>query len=146
MIFKKRQTIETAEAGLKETELEEALKNFRLSVHAWSDAEFARPRMVALRHRHWNWRLATGWALGCVLAMGSISAGIFVHHRQQIREQLAHLAALRQEQQRQLAAQQAAAARDDDARLMAAVDKDVSQDVPTAMEPLAQLMNENANQ
>jgi hypothetical protein len=146
-----RQTFETA--GLQNSELDEVLKNFRLSVHAWSDAEFARRRTVSRPVHHWSWRLAAGWALGCVLTVASLSTGLFVHHRQEIREQMARLAAARQAQQRQLAVQQAAAqaqpvatAPDDDARLMAAVDKDVSREVPRAMEPLAQLMDEGANQ
>lgn len=134
--------IEAAEA-----ELEFALKNFRQSVHAWSDAEFARSRSVAFSAHRLSWRRASAWALGCVLAAGSLSAGFFVHHRQQVREQLAYLAAQRRAEQRQLAAQQAAAAqRDEDAKLMAAVDKDVAQEVPSAMEPLAQLMDESSSQ
>jgi hypothetical protein len=145
-----RQSIEAAEAGMADV-----LKSFRQSVHAWSDAAFARPRTVSIAVHHWSWRRATGWALGCVLAVGSLSAGIFVHHRQQIRgqeirEQAERLAAA---QQRQLAAgkpavqaQPAATTPDDDAKLMAAVDKDVSQEVPSAMEPLARLMDEGANQ
>lgn len=136
-----RQNIETAEAGL-----EEVLKNFRQSVYAWSNAELARPRTVSLSAHQWSWRRASAWALGCVLAAGSLSAGMFAHYRQEIREQLA-----RQAQQRQLAAEQAAAqarmeaAARDDASLMAAVDKDVSQEVPSAMEPLAQMMDDSSN-
>lgn len=139
MIFKKRIAGEQLEAGV-----EEALRNFRSSVHAWSEAEFVRPRTVAVpAHRH-AWRRAAVWALGCVLAAGSVSAGFYQHRHQ---EHLALLAAERAAQQRQMAAEQAAAlARQEDEKLMAAVDKDVSQQVPSAMEPLAQLMEESGNQ
>ena len=36
-----------AAGGLMDQELSEALVNFRLSVHAWSDAELTRPRTIA---------------------------------------------------------------------------------------------------
>lgn len=136
------------QAETAETELAEVLKDFRASVHAWSEAEFARPRAVSLAaHRH-TWRRALAWALGCVLAAGSLSAGVEEYHH---RERLALLAAQRRAEQRQMAAQQRAAeaaaqGRMSDEKLMAAVDKDVSQEVPSAMEPLAQLMEEGPNQ
>lgn len=142
-MFDKQESVEIAEAGL-----EDALKNFRSSVHAWSETEFTRPRIVLLaEHRH-TWRRASAWALGCVLAAGTLSAGIYEHHHH---DQLARMAAQRVAaeralQQRQSAAAQASANSAQDEKLMAAVDQDVSQDVPSAMEPLAQLMNEGASQ
>lgn len=147
-MFNKRESVEIAEAGL-----EDALKNFRSSVHAWSETEFTRPRAVLLAEhrqaRHMTWRTATAWALGCALAAGSLSAGIYEHHHH---DQLARMAAQRAAaesalQQRQPAAAQAPADTPaQDEKLMAAVDQDVSQEVPSAMEPLAQLMNEGAYQ
>ena len=160
-MFNKRKSIEVAEA-----ELEETLRNFRSSVHAWGEAEFVRPRTVLHAEHHRAWRSAVAWALGCALAAGTLSAGIYEHHSH---DQLARLAqrvaaqriAARQAEQKQWAARQDASQNQDtaevatqaptkaagaDEKLMAAVDQDVSQQVPSAMEPLAQLMDEGANQ
>jgi hypothetical protein len=159
MMFNQRESIEVAEA-----ELEQTLRNFRSSVHAWSEAEFVRPRTVfAAEHRR-TWRSAAAWALGCALAAGTLSAGIYEHHSHHQLARLAHQvaaqrAAAQQTEQKQLAAKQDASQNQDtaegatqaptqgaDEKLMAAVDQDVSQQVPSAMEPLAQLMDEGANQ
>jgi hypothetical protein len=118
--------------------LESALKDFRDSIHAWSDSAMGRPRTVKTEIRRRSWRLAAGWALGCVLVAGGLSGGLFEQHH-------------RQELQRIVAAQKAAAdqkeldeqrerAKVSDEVLLAGVDSDVSRDVPSAMEPLAQLM------
>ncbi|MFP5206639.1 MAG: hypothetical protein ACLGP3_10395 [Acidobacteriota bacterium] len=124
----------------QESELEQALGLFRQSVHAWSAAELSRPRTVALAAAHRTWRTAAAWALGCVLAAGSLGGGLYDRH---LRQQAA-LAAARQAQSERLAARQQAqaAARQDDARLFATLDSDVSREVPSAMEPLAQLMDD----
>lgn len=162
-MFNKRESIEIAEA-----ELQDALLKFRSSVHAWSEAEFVRPRTVLSAEHRRTWRSAAAWALGCALAAGSLSAGIYEHHAH---DQLARLAAQRMAAERtaresQLLARQDAAqdqgtaqdaaaeaaiqspaeAQGADEKLMAVVDRDVSQPVPSAMEPLAQLMEEGANQ
>jgi hypothetical protein len=124
-----------AEDGL-EPELAETLREFRSSIHAWSDAALSRPRMaVAAPGRRKLWRLAAGWALGCVLLAGGASTGVYQHLHQQ---QLATIAAARVAEQERLAAQQKARQEDED--LLAKVDSDVSRAVPSAMEPLAQLM------
>lgn len=160
MMFNKRESIEAAEAGL-----EDALKNFRSSVHAWSDAEFTRPRSVLLAEHRRTWRRAAAWALGCALAASTLSAGIYEHHLHDQSARLARIAAEHAAQNKQFAAQQNAAQDGDfeqeaagtaaqapaqpqgaDEKLMAAVDQDVSQPVPSALEPLAQLMDEAANQ
>lgn len=143
MNFRKQVSVQDAEAGL-----EDVLKNFRSSVHAWSDAEFARPRAALLAEHRRSWRRVAAWALGCVLAAGSFSAGLYEH---QHHEQLQRFMAESQARQRQMIAteQAAEAARQtrlEDEKLMAAVENDVSQQVPSAMEPLAQLMYESANQ
>ncbi len=135
---RERLTNETAQ----DAQLEEALRNFRLSVHAWSEAELSRPRTATLTARQWNWRLATGWALGCVLVLGGASSAIFERHQRQV--ELARVTAQRQaEHQRELALQRARAEED---QLLAKVNSDVSRDVPDAMEPLAQLMDDDGNQ
>lgn len=123
----------------QEKELEQALKSFRQSVHAWSDAELSRPRTVsAVPHR--SWRTAAAWGLGCVLAAGSLAGGLYDRHLRQDQA----MAAARQAQAERIAAQQQAqaAAREQDEKLFATLDGDVSREVPSAMEPLAQLMDD----
>lgn len=127
-----------------EPELNKALGEFRLSVHAWSEAAYSRTRMAVVPNRRRIWRLATGWALGCVLVAAGASAGVWEHqqHQQEMR-----IAAARAAEQQRLAAQQRELqarqekeellARED---LLAKVDEDVSREVPAAMEPLGQLM------
>jgi hypothetical protein len=119
--------------------LDEALRDFRLSVHAWSEAAQNRPRTLAHEVRHRSWRLAAGWALGCALAVGSVGGGLYERH---YRQEMARMAAEQRaaEQQRQVREQQA---REQDEDLLAKVDSDVSREVPSAMEPLAQLMAED---
>jgi hypothetical protein len=115
--------------------LNEALRNFRSSVCAWSEAVYARPR-TALKAapRRRVWRLATGWALGCALIAGAVSGGLYERHH---RQELARIAATRAaEHERQITAQRAS----EEEELLARVDSDVSREVPSAMEPLAQLM------
>jgi hypothetical protein len=120
--------------------LDEALANFRQSVHAWSDGELSRPRTVAAPARRATWRLATGWALGCALVVGGVSLGI---HERYVKVEQDRIAAERNaEHQRDLAAEKAK----EDEELFAKVDSDVSREVPAAMEPLAQLMAEDGSQ
>jgi hypothetical protein len=127
-------------ADLQDTELDEALKNFKSSVHTWSDAVYSRPRTVAGEVRVRSWKLAAGWALGCVLVAGSVSGGLLERHH---RAELARIAAQQRaaEQARQLQDQQARARITDEA-LLADVDSAVSRQVPDALEPLAQMMSE----
>ena len=120
--------------------LDQALKNFRGSVHAWSEAEYNKPRTVKVV-RLTSWRTAAGWALGCVLAAGSIGGGLYERHHKQ---ELAKVAAAEAARQKKLA--DVEQTRKDDEDLLAKVDKDVSRQVPRAMEPLAQLMTEDEAQ
>ena len=123
-----------------DSELDEALTNFRLSVHAWSDAAFSHPRTAAAAVAPRQvWRLAAGWALGCVLIAGGASAGVWQHQQREMRIAAARVA----EQQRLVAQQRERQARQEDEDLLAKVDSDVSREVPVAMEPLAQLMVED---
>jgi len=135
---------EATDALVLDPVLEETLEDFRLSVFAWSDAAYTRARQsVAEAPRHRVWRLAMGWALGCVLLAGGFSAGVFEHHENQAR-----LAAQAREaeHQRQLAAARASAMARDEEDILAKVDSDVAREVPTAMEPLAQLMTGDETQ
>jgi hypothetical protein len=125
----------------QDLELEQALKDFKLSVDAWSDAAYSRPRTVAHTVRRRNWRLAVGWALGCVLVAGSLSGGLYEgnHQLELKRMEAQQRAAL---QQKQLEEQQARAKISDEV-LLADVDSDVSRQVPSALEPLAQMMGDD---
>ena len=132
-------------AASEETEakLEQALADFRSSVHAWSEAAYRRPRTVELTLRHRSWRLAAGWALGCALVAGGVSGAVVEHQRQQ---QAARVAAAEQQaRQQQTAAAQQRVGRQDPG-LMADVDSDTAQEVPDAMQPLAQMMEDSGNQ
>jgi len=126
--------------------LAEALKHFKASVDSWSSAAYSRPRTVVRRARFGaaNWRLAAGWALGCVLGVGSLAGGVYEHHH---RQALARDAAAHKAAQERATAQQAAAANagTKDQDLLATVDSDVSREVPAAMEPLAQLMDDDGS-
>jgi hypothetical protein len=122
----------------------QALRNFKASVDAWSEAEMGRPRTaVSVVQR--NWRLAAAWALGCVLAAGSVSGALYERqHRQELARIAASKAAAEKAAQERLAAQQEVASRtgnNADQDLLATVDSDISRAVPAAMEPLAQMMD-----
>jgi hypothetical protein len=136
------QAVSVADAEL-DGELQQALKNFRQSVHAWSEAEYRseadskRPHTLRAA-AHSPWRPVLSWALGCMVVAGGVSGGIYDHHRIVVERQQA---AARIAHQRQLAAQQQA--QETDEALLSNVDTDISRSVPAAMEPLAQLMDDN---
>ncbi len=121
-------------------EMEQVLRDFRLSVHAWSDAVYQRPRLVEAAPRRMAWRTAAAWALGSVLVIGGAGAGLLEHQYQ--KEQARIAAAREADHQRQLQEQRA---REAEAEL-AKVDNDVSREVPNALEPLAQLMTSDDSQ
>ena len=117
-----------------------ALRNFRASVHAWSEAEYSKPRTVQVV-RLTSWRVVAGWALGCVLAVGSLSGGLMEYRH---RQELAKIAEAEAARQQKVANAQEALTADED--LLAKVDRDLSRQVPRAMEPLAQLMEDDEAQ
>jgi hypothetical protein len=121
-----------------EPDLREVLGNFKSSVDAWTEASISRPREVKAPLRT-NWGLVTKWALGCVVFVGTVSGGVYENHRQQeaVKVEAARVA----EQQRELAAQRAK----EEVDLMAKVDSDIAREVPSALEPLASLMDDNQN-
>ena len=162
----------SGESPQMDMELQQALGHFKASMDAWSDHAMSRPwtaTKLAVRH---GWQMAAGWALGCVVVMGSLAGAVHVViHRQEV----ARIAAQKAAEQRAAAAQgtkQPASvqpvsaqsdkktpaatvrkvsaaqdsAQDKDENLLASVDSDVSRAVPAAMEPLAQLMDDNATQ
>ena len=125
--------------------LEQALKHFKASVDAWSDAEYSRPRTRVVRTAGLSWRRAASWALGCVLAAGSLGGAVYEHHRRQELERIAAMQAAQKAAQERAAAERSSAANglSTDQDLLATVDSDVSRQVPAAMEPLAQFMDDD---
>ncbi len=131
-----------------------ALKHFKASVVAWSEAAYSQPR-TADRTARRTWRLAASSALGCLLAAGSLAGILYERHVQQ---ESARIAAIKAAQQkaalnRKVTEQPVASttkatqppiavknAANEDEDLLATVDSDVSRQVPAAMEPLAQMM------
>jgi hypothetical protein len=135
------------EAAL-DAELDEALRDFRMSVHAWSAVAYNRPRTLpAGSARKHLWQLASAWALGCALMVAGVSGGVFAHfHRPQAAvgqqpRQETRIAESRMDEAGQPAVEQRnQRAPEEEEDLLAKVDSDVSRQVPAAMEPLAQLM------
>jgi hypothetical protein len=149
-----------------------ALKHFKASVDAWSEAAYSRPRFnesrlsesrSAVRTAQHNWRLAASWALGCLLIAGSLAGGLYAHRQ---RQEAARAAAMKAAEQKAELIRAAAEQRvtptpvaaisiatkrptavkravNTDEDLLATVDSDVSRQVPAAMEPLAQMMDGN---
>jgi hypothetical protein len=121
----------------------QALRNFKASADAWSEAALSRPRTTITVTQH-SWRLASAWALGCVLAAGSFAGALYERqHRHDLARIAAAQAAAQKAAQQQLAIQlQPVSAGDQD--LLATVDSDISRAVPAAMEPLAQMMDDKS--
>jgi hypothetical protein len=152
----------------EDRDLKQALKHFKASMDAWSDAAMSRPRVVAKTSARHSWRRVASWGMACLLAACGLAVGVHaIYHRQQ----MAKLPA--QETVQQTAVKQVAsgqetalpdsaqaaetapvpetkAVKDDagaeDKDLLASVDRSLSRTVPEAMEPLAQLMDDNEAQ
>jgi hypothetical protein len=124
-----------------DAEFEQALKNFKSSIHAWSDAAYNRPRGLAHEVKRRSWRLAVSWALGCALLAGSASGVVYERRHQ---KEMARIAAAQRaaQQQAQLHEQQVRATESDDEVLFADIENDVSRQVPSALEPLAKMMDD----
>jgi hypothetical protein len=118
--------------------LERTLRDFRSSVHAWSEAAYNQPHKPVKVYTA-SWRLTASWALGCLLAVGSLAGGMYERHHER---ELAKIAAAEAARQQKLEDQR----RNESEDLLAKVDSEVSRDVPSAMEPLAQLMAEDTEQ
>jgi len=63
--------------------LDQALRNFKLSVDAWSEAAYSNRRIAPSLPRR-NWRPVAGWALGCALIASSVSGVVYRSHEQQV--------------------------------------------------------------
>jgi hypothetical protein len=123
--------------------LKQALGDFKASVHAWSDAAYARPRSVSKAVVRKSWQLAAGWSLAALLIAGTMSGGYYEHHQRVVAAQRAAERAA--EQQRQAALERAQKQAEEDEEMLATVDTAVSREVPAAMEPLAQLSEESTS-
>jgi uncharacterized protein HemX len=118
--------------------LQSALRDFRASVHAWSDAASSRPRpVVASAPRKIAWRRATAWVLSLTLSLGMVGTAAWEHHHQRlVAQEKQHQQEM--ERQRVLAEERARETED----LMANIDSDIARQVPSAMEPLALMADE----
>jgi uncharacterized protein HemX len=124
--------------------LKQALGDFKASVRAWSEAAYHRPRTVSEAVVRRSWRLAGGLSLAAVLLAATVSGALYEHHRAQV---LGQLTAEREAvQQRQLAAQREQELAQEEDETLASMDRDVSREVPSAMEPLAQLGTDGESQ
>ena len=124
--------------------LKQALGDFKAGVRAWSDAAYNRPRAAESAVLRRSWRLAAGWSLATLLLVGTVSGGFYERHRAELQSRRAMERA--GEQQRQLAARHAQEINDQEEAALASMDGDVSREVPSAMEPLAQLPDETESQ
>lgn len=122
----------------QDEEMLRSLRDFRASVHAWSEGEFSRPRRAVSPEHRSAWRRSVIWAMSLVMAAGVAGTGVYEHHQ---RAEMAGRIQMQREteQKRQLDAQKAKEAEED----LAKIDTDISREVPSAMEPLAQLMDDS---
>jgi hypothetical protein len=135
---------EPVDAEQMDPGLKQALGDFKASVRAWSEAAYNRPRAFSEAVVRRSWRLVWGWSLTVVLLAGTVSGGFYEHHRALV---LAELTAEHNaQQQRQLAFQHEQELAQQEEETLASVDGDVSREVPSAMEPLAQLGDESQSQ
>jgi hypothetical protein len=129
---------EPTEMEAMDPTLKQALCDFKASVRAWSEVAYSQPRTAQAMVRR-TWRLAAGWGLASLLLAGTVSGGIYEHHRQ-VEAQRA--AAQEAAHRREIAAQQTREEAQQEEDMLASVDTAVSREVPSAMEPLAALTDE----
>jgi hypothetical protein len=140
---------------IEDAQVEEALRNFRLSLRNWSEQELIRPRVIEItgwsRFQNGFWRMIANPALGGTLAAALLitSVGVPLGIRHERAVETARLAALDQQKkelQRRLAEEEAmksvASDKVDDGAFLDDIDSDVSQATPDAMQPLASLMSD----
>lgn len=145
------------EFEMLDAELKQTLGDFKSSVHAWSEAEFLRPRTEHATVSHRGLKLALGWSLaGMLLAAGMTGVVYRAYERQPDRQ----AAITPKTVPAQATPQQKAAPEPDEARkrepiarraasqapeedLLASVDSAVSRTVPSAMDPLLYMSEDN---
>jgi hypothetical protein len=126
----------------EDPQVQDALRNFRASIQAWSQQELSVQRKPITRSP-WMMAPAMAWGLASVLAVAAVTVPVSVHHERQVIA-MRHAAELKQQQQQ--AAEAAKQAAIDDEALLNHVDSDIAQSTPDAMEPLASLMRDTTNQ
>lgn len=117
--------------------LASALRGFRDSVHAWSDAAYSRPRPAVAPVQGIGWRRNAAWVLTLALSVGIAARAGYERHEHNLN------VARQQQQEQERQRQQAALKAHENEELMANIDNDISREVPAAMEPLAQLMTDD---
>ncbi len=144
----------------EDPQVEAALRQFRESIHQWSDEEFSRNRTLSRtapssfgsiwqRSFHSLTRPAIASALAGILIVGGAAVPILVHHERQLAiasearalEQARERERIATERQQIQNVSQAADAVSDE-NLLSHVDSDIAQATPDAMEPLARMMND----
>lgn len=129
-----RARVESSDGLAQDPDLERSLRDFRTSVHAWSEAVYQRSRTIEVAPRRMAWRTAASWALGSVLVVGGVGGGLLEY---QHRQEQARVAAAREAQrQREVQEERARQAAEE----LAKIDSDISRQVPNALEPLGSLM------
>jgi hypothetical protein len=137
----------------EDAQVEAALRNFRASIHYWSEQEIARPRVIERtgwsRFQTGFWRMIAnptlGGALAAALLITSVGVPVGIHHERVMEAaRQARLDQQKRDLQQQLAEEEArkslAADKVDDGAFLDDVDSDIAQATPDAMQPLASLM------
>lgn len=143
------------EETAQDPELKTVLEDFRASVHAWSDEAYrSRASVLSSVPHRTLWHRSLVWALSLVLTAGVALAGVYQYHQKELARQAAlqHDRTLQHEAQVNEVAHETGVAsrtqqqtRDAD-ELLARVDSDVARETPSAMEPLASLMDDDEKQ
>jgi len=132
----------------EDPQVEAALRNFRQSVHSWSEQEYSRTRIPAASPRSsWNWfaNPVAAWGLAGILAVSAVTVPTSIHLHNEHQREAAQQAAAEAQRQQELRHQQElqqAAMNISDEDLLSHIDSDLSQAAPDAMEPLARLMSQ----
>ena len=78
------------EQDQEDVQVQDALRNFRASIQAWSEQELRRERKPIARSR-WMMAPALAWGLASVLAVAAVSVPVSVHHERQVEIGRAHV-------------------------------------------------------
>src|SRR3974390_136959 len=76
--------------------LEQTLRDFRLSAHAWGENAYNQPHRPVKIYTT-SWRMTASWALGCLLAVGSVAGGLYERHHVKEQARIAAAEAARQQ-------------------------------------------------
>src|SRR5580698_7316398 len=136
---------------VEDVQVEAALRNFRASVHNWSEQEYGRTRTIQRSRWSGLWRVmahpAMVGTMTSALVIASVGIPVTVHHERQVAiERQAARATI--DLQQKLAAEAAVkttADTIDDEDLLSHVDSDIAQAAPDAMQPLVSMMSETSS-